>query len=75
MGRAKHSGEKGAGVGGVDSHDFSHYCVLPIPSLLFSLKLLEFRHKLNFFGTLLDSNVPMKLIVSFQNQIKYTTTH
>ena len=28
----------------------SHYCALGFPSSLFSLKPLEFRHKLNFFG-------------------------
>ena len=50
MGRAKHTSEKGTGGA---SHDLSHYCVLPFPSFLFSLKLLEFKHNLNFFGPLL----------------------
>ena len=50
MGRAKHSSEKGFGGA---SHDLSHYCVLPFLSFLFSLKLLEFKHKLTFFSPLL----------------------
>ena len=32
----------------------SHYCVSVFPSSLFSLKLLDFRHKLNFYGPPLD---------------------
>ena len=43
------------GRGGA-SHDLSHYCVLPFPSFLFSLKLVEFKRKLNFFGPLLISH-------------------
>ena len=27
----------------------SHYCILPCPSFLFSHKLVEFKHKMNFF--------------------------
>ena len=47
---------RGKSVGGWVSHDLSHYCVLPFPSFLFSLKLLEFKHKLNFFGPLLETH-------------------
>ena len=52
MGSAKHSSEKGRGK---LSPVPSHYCVLPFPSSLFSLKPLEFKHKLKFFGPLFGS--------------------
>ena len=50
VGRAKHSSEKGSG--NLPSPSPSHDCVLPFPSSLFSLILLEFKHKLNFVGPL-----------------------
>ena len=51
MGRAIHSGEKGP-----PCHDGGFFLTTvfcPFPPSLFSLILLEFKHKLNFFGPLL----------------------
>ena len=50
MGRAKHSSEEDRGKSPPPS--LSHYCVLPFPFFLFSLKPLVFKHKLDFFGPL-----------------------
>ena len=48
MGRAKHSSE--IVTGGATPIPFSLLCLV-LPFFLFSLKPLEFRLKLNFFGT------------------------
>ena len=51
VGRAIHSGEKGPPCHDGGSFLTTVFC--PFPPSLFSLILLEFKHKLNFFGPLL----------------------